>query len=35
MILKDKEANVKIDGKTRRDIGYPTGVMDVVSIEKT
>jgi len=35
MILKDKEANIKVDGKTRRDIGFPTGVMDVISIEKT
>lgn len=35
MILKDKEANVKVDGRTRRDRGFPLGVMDVVSIEKT
>lgn len=34
-ILKDKEANVKIDGKVRRDRGYPAGIMDIVSIEKT
>jgi len=34
-ILKDKEANVRIDGRTRRDIGFPAGVMDVISIEKT
>jgi len=35
MILKDKEENVKVDGKTRRDDGFPLGVMDVLSIEKT
>lgn len=33
--MKDKEANIKVDGKVRRDIGFPTGVMDVVKIEKT
>lgn len=26
---------VKVDGKTRRDKCYPTGIMDVVSIDKT
>ena len=26
---------VKVDGKTRRDKRYPTGFMDVVSIDKT
>lgn len=35
VILKDKEANVKVDGKIRRDRCFPTGMMDVVSIEKT
>jgi small subunit ribosomal protein S4e len=35
MILRDKEANVKVDGVTRKDKGFPLGVMDVVSIEKT
>lgn len=34
-IVNDKEANIKIDEKVRRDAGYPTGFMDVVSIEKT
>jgi len=42
MILKDKDANVKVDGKVRRDPGFPTGIMgkalilslDVISIEK-
>jgi len=35
MILHDKEANVRVDHKVRRDEGFPTGFMDVVSIEKT
>jgi len=35
MILHDKEANVRVDRKVRRDAGFPTGFMDVVSIEKT
>jgi len=35
LILKDKEVNVKVDGVARRDRGYPLGVMDVLSIEKT
>jgi len=26
---------VKVDGKVRTDQGYPTGMMDVISIEKT
>jgi len=33
--LKDKEVNLKVDNKTRRDYGFPAGVMDVISIEKT
>jgi small subunit ribosomal protein S4e len=35
MILKDKEVNVKVDGVARRDKGFPLGVMDILSIEKT
>jgi small subunit ribosomal protein S4e len=35
LILNDKEVNVKVDGKVRRDRGFPVGVMDVVSIVKT
>ena len=31
-ILKDKEANIKIDGKVRRDRGYPAGIMGKVFI---
>jgi small subunit ribosomal protein S4e len=26
---------IKIDGKVRRDHGYPIGIMDTISIEKT
>jgi small subunit ribosomal protein S4e len=35
MILRDKEGNVKVNGKVRRDDGFPVGVMDVLSLEKT
>lgn len=35
MILKDKEVNVKVDGVARKDKGFPLGVMDVLTIEKT
>jgi small subunit ribosomal protein S4e len=35
MILQDKESGVKIDNKTRRDIKFPVGIMDVVTISKT
>lgn len=34
-IVKDKDGNIKIDGKVRKDPRYPLGIMDVVSIEKT
>lgn len=34
-ILKDKEVNIKVDGRARRDIGFPVGVMDIVEIAKT
>lgn len=34
-ILKDKEGNVFIDGKVRRDDKFPAGFMDVLSIKKT
>lgn len=35
MIVNDKEGGIKIDGKVRRDVKYPTGLMDVLSIEKS
>jgi len=35
MIVNDKEGNIAIDGKTRRDPRFPTGLMDVISIKKT
>lgn len=34
-IVKDKAGHVKVDGKVKRDPTYPTGFMDVVSIEKS
>ena len=34
-ICKDKDANIKIDNRKRRDHRFPLGFMDVVSIEKT
>jgi len=35
MIVNDKEGNIAVDGKIRRDPRFPTGLMDVVSIKKT
>merc|ERR1712151_522867 len=35
VILGDKDNQVKIDNKVRRDKKYPVGLMDVVSIPKT
>jgi len=35
VICADKEVNFKFDGKVRRDTGYPIGIMDILSIEKT
>ena len=34
-VLNDKEGSIKIDHKTRRDLKYPVGIQDVLSIEKT
>ena len=34
-ICHDKELNVKVDGKARRDHKYPLGLMDVVEIVKS
>ncbi|KRW99816.1 hypothetical protein PPERSA_07893 [Pseudocohnilembus persalinus] len=34
-ILRDREANIRVDGVIRRDKGFPLGVMDVITIEKT
>jgi len=34
-IVKDREGNIHVDGKVRRDPRYPLGQMDVVSIAKT
>jgi len=35
MIMNDKEGNVLVDGKIRRDEKFPAGFMDVISIKKT
>ena len=34
-ILKDRDINVKINGRPRRDIGFPIGIMDNIEIVKT
>jgi small subunit ribosomal protein S4e len=34
-IVKDREGNIHVDGKVRRDPRFPLGSMDVVSINKT
>jgi len=34
-ICMDKEVKFTIDGQVRRDPGFPVGIMDVLSIEKT
>jgi small subunit ribosomal protein S4e len=34
-IVNDKEGNVKIDNKLRRDPKFPCGIMDVLSLQKT
>jgi small subunit ribosomal protein S4e len=35
MVLNDKEGNVFVDGRVRRDEKFPAGFMDVVNIKKT
>ncbi len=34
-IVQDKEAGIKVDNKVRRDIKFPVGIMDVLTIAKT
>ncbi len=34
-ILQDKESGIKVDNKIRRDVKFPVGIMDVLSIPKT
>ena len=34
-ICRDKDNNIKIDNRVRRDHRFPLGLMDVVSIDKT
>jgi len=35
MIVNDKEGNIAVDGRIRRDPTFPAGLMDVISIKKT
>jgi len=35
MIVNDKEGNIAVDGKIRRDPRFPAGLMDIISIKKT
>ncbi len=35
IIVQDKEAGIKIDNKIRRDVKFPVGVMDVLTVVKT
>jgi small subunit ribosomal protein S4e len=35
IICQDKEAGIKIDNKVRRDIKFPVGVQDVLTVAKT
>ena len=35
MILNDKEGGILVDGKIRRDRGFPLGFMDVLTLPKT
>ena len=34
-IVRDREGQIKIDGKYRKNPNYPLGFQDVVSIDKT
>jgi len=35
MIVNDKEGNIAVDGKIRKDPRFPAGLMDVITIKKT
>jgi len=35
MIMNDKEGNILVDGRIRRDEKFPAGFMDVITIKKT
>ena len=35
IIIQDKEAGIKIDNKIRRDVKFPVGIMDVITLAKT
>lgn len=34
-IVKDKAGLIKIDNRVRKDVNFPCGIMDVITIEKT
>ncbi|CAG9333410.1 unnamed protein product [Blepharisma stoltei] len=35
LIVKDRHGSVMVDGKVRKDVKYPTGFMDVISLPQT
>lgn len=35
MVINAKEGNIAIDGKVRKNLKYPVGVMDVISLVKS
>jgi small subunit ribosomal protein S4e len=35
IIIQDKEAGIKIDNRIRRDVKFPVGIMDVITLAKT
>jgi small subunit ribosomal protein S4e len=35
VIIQDKEGGVKIDNRVRRDVKFPVGIMDVITLVKT
>jgi small subunit ribosomal protein S4e len=35
IIIQDKEAGIKIDNRVRRDVKFPVGIMDVITLAKT
>lgn len=34
-IVKDKKGLIKVDNRVRKDVNFPCGIMDVITIEKT
>lgn len=35
IIIQDKESGIKIDNRIRKDVKFPVGIMDVVTVAKT